>query len=105
MFTYNTFSHTLQLIPVVLFVLLFARLVFNKYGHGINAIPGPRLAGFTGLWRLFVVWGGHAEQWHIKLYEKYGNLVRLGPNTVLVSDPSAIPIIYATKGGFVKSNF
>ncbi|KAH0847503.1 Pisatin demethylase [Fonsecaea pedrosoi] len=77
----------------------------NRYGTGINHIPGPALASFTDLWRCFVVWGRRPELKHIRLHEKYGPLVRLGPRVVSVSDPAAIPIIYALNSGFVKSGF
>ncbi|KIW33140.1 uncharacterized protein PV07_00011 [Cladophialophora immunda] len=85
--------------------LCVVRLALNRYGTGINHIPGPALASFTDLWRFFVVWGRRPELKHIQLHEKYGPLVRLGPRVVSISDPAAIPIIYALNSGFVKSGF
>ncbi|KAL1967106.1 hypothetical protein VTN77DRAFT_3630 [Rasamsonia byssochlamydoides] len=84
---------------------LVARLLHNKYGHGIHHLPGPRLAAYTDLWRLWVVWRRRPEQVHIALHEKYGSLVRLGPKAVSISDPEAIKTIYALNSGFVKSDF
>ncbi|KAL2429478.1 Cytochrome P450 monooxygenase [Exophiala dermatitidis] len=86
-------------------VLIVSRLLFNKYGHGINHIPGPALAAYTDLWRLFLVWGRRPEAEHIRLHEIHGPLVRLGPKAISVSDPAAIQIIYALNSGFVKSGF
>lgn len=38
----------------------------------------------------------------IDLHEKYGPVVRVGPNTVHVSDATAIPAIYTSHGEFRK---
>lgn len=80
-------------------------LAYNRYAYGLNHIPGPKLASLTNFWRLFVVYGRRAELEYIRLHEKYGSLVRLGPNLVSVSDASAIPVIYALNAGFIKSDF
>ncbi|PVH76614.1 cytochrome P450-like protein [Cadophora sp. DSE1049] len=85
--------------------VISAQLLRNKYGHGINHIPGPLLASFTDYWRLFVVWGRRPEATHIKLHEKYGDLVRIGPKMVLVADWEAAKKIYALNAGYVKSGF
>lgn len=85
--------------------IISARLINNRYGQGLNHIPGPPLASYTNLWRFFVVWTRRAESTHLALHEKYGPLVRLGPRVVSVSDPAAIQIIYALNAGFVKSGF
>lgn len=85
-----------------IFAFVVIKASINRFGGGLNAIPGPRLAGFTDLWRLLVVWGRRPELAHIKLHKKYGNIVRLGPRTVSVGDPEAIKIIYGLNSGFVK---
>jgi len=89
---------------VILLLLLavFVRLLHNKYGNGINSVPGPLLASVTNIWRLVLVTGRRPELTHIELHRKYGSVVRLGPNVVSVSDPSALKIIYAINAGFVK---
>ncbi|KAL1641363.1 hypothetical protein SLS58_006062 [Diplodia intermedia] len=76
------------------------RLLHNKYGNGINHIPGPFLAAFTDLWRLWIVWKRRPEAVHIRLHDKHGKLVRIGPNTVIVSDTQAAKQIYALNAGF-----
>lgn len=75
----------------------------NKYGQRLNHIPGPFLAAFTDYWRLFVVWGRCPEVTHRQLHEKYGDLVRIGPKTVLVADRDSVKKIYALNAGYVKS--
>ncbi|KAG7116684.1 Cytochrome monooxygenase like protein [Verticillium longisporum] len=89
----------------VILSLLAAKLVVNRFGGGLNGIPGPFAASFTDWWRVFIVWGRRPELTHIKLHEKYGPLVRLGPRTVSVGNAEAIKTIYALNAGFVKSGF
>lgn len=84
---------------------ILLRLLVNKYGQGLNKIPGPWLAGFTDLWRLFIVRGRRAQEVHIELHKKYGPMVRLGPRAVSVADPEAIKIIYSPSSGYSKVNF
>jgi hypothetical protein len=83
-------------------IALFAHALRCKYGYGLAQIRGPTLAAYTDFWRFWIVWGRRPEKAHIALHEKYGPLVRLGPNLVSVSDPEAIRIIYALNAGFVK---
>jgi hypothetical protein len=77
-------------LPIIL-ALITIYLLHNKYGSGLNHIPGPSLAGWTKLWRLNDVRKGQAHMTAIKLHKKYGKLVRTAPNVVDVSDPSMIP--------------
>jgi hypothetical protein len=81
---------------------LVTRLLYNKYGNGLNHIPGPFFAGFTDFYRLSVARGYRPERWHIRLHQQYGDLVRLGPRTVLCSSNKAARKIYALNAGFVK---
>lgn len=81
---------------------LLARAIFNKYGSGINPVPGPWAAGLTDLYRLSIVWGRRPELWHIRLHEKYGQVVRIGPNSVSLADPEAIKTIYGLGTGYLK---
>jgi hypothetical protein len=89
-------------LPLICVVAITARFLYNKFGYGISRIPGPFLASYTNLWRFFLVWGGRAELTHIKLHEKYGPLVRLGPKNVSVSDFSAVKVIYGLGAGYDK---
>jgi hypothetical protein len=68
----------------------------------LKKLPGPFLARFSDIWRLW----NHYSQRHIEtqrqLHEKHGNIVRIGPKTVSVTDPELIKTIYSTRGTFVK---
>ncbi|KAF4334064.1 cytochrome p450 oxidoreductase [Fusarium beomiforme] len=48
---------------------------------------------------------GNAHGFYYELHQKYGPIVRTGPNIVSISDPSAIAPIYAIGSKFLKSSF
>ena len=92
--------HTWVLYLIPLPLLLFLASNYWRLRH----VPGPFLAAFTDLWRLFVVWGGKAEQVQIELHKKYGDVVRLGPNCVSISLPDVVGDIYGIGKGFIKAS-
>lgn len=94
--------HSFKSAVLWIFAAILIKVSINKFGRGLNNIPGPWLASFTDLWRLFVVWGRRPELAHIKLHKKYGKVVRLGPRAVSVGDPQAIAIIYGLNAGCTK---
>jgi len=75
-------------------------LLFNKYGRGLNHIKGPALAGYTDIWRLWIVCQRRPEVALIALHKENGSVVRIRPSAVSVSDPAAIKVIYRVKGSF-----
>jgi hypothetical protein len=97
-------SHAVLLLVLSCLIYLLLLLAYNRYGYGITAVPGPFWASFTDLWRFLVVWSRRPELEHIQLHEKYGPLVRLGPNVVSVSDPEAIKIIYSHTSVYQKAS-
>ena len=88
--------------PAVLFVLLSVWLAANRYNHGLNKYHGPFLASLTDWWRFLDVYGRRPDITHNKLHQKYGDIVRLGPNTLSFADPRAIKTIYGLNKGFRK---
>ncbi|KAG7405050.1 Cytochrome P450 monooxygenase [Fusarium oxysporum f. sp. rapae] len=98
-------QHPWAYLTAALVGLLATKLLVNKYGNGLNGIPGPTLASFTDLWRFLDVYRRRPEVTQIALHEKHGSVVRLGPNTVSIADPAAIQTIYAHNSGYTKSDF
>ena len=95
----------LTYLPPLLLVLIITRLIYNKFRPGLLSIPGPPLAAYTSLWKLYDVWKGSAHLTAIELHRKYGPLVRIGPNHVSVADYREISNIYSLKGKFTKTAF
>ncbi|CAD6449404.1 7922718d-0402-41f7-a86e-2612013717c7 [Sclerotinia trifoliorum] len=80
-------------------------LLWVYFNSPLRNVPGPFLAKFTNIWRLLDVYGGRAELTHQLLHKKYGEAVRIGPNTVSLSNPKLIPTLYNLKGDFPKTDF
>lgn len=87
------------------FLLLALSYVYDRYRPGLSCVPGPPLAKWTKLWRLYDVYNGQSHQTAIRLHKKHGPLVRIAPNTISVGDPTAIKTIYGLTGAFTKSAF
>lgn len=79
---------------------LIVRLL-NSYRR-LSHLPGPIAAKFTDLWRFRSQNSkGHAKRL-VALHKRHGKLLRIGPNHVSISDPSAIPIVYSTNPTWLK---
>jgi hypothetical protein len=89
----------LLLLAPLIYVLDTIRLAYRS---SLRKIPGPAIAPWTRLWRVKLVWDGNAPWKYIQLHDKYGPVVRTGPNSVDISDPNAIPIIYGVTSKFTK---
>ncbi|KAI6089631.1 cytochrome P450-like protein [Hypoxylon rubiginosum] len=91
--------------PIALLVVAVLYLARNYFNRGLNKYPGPLPAQLTDWFRFYKVWQRRPEQWHIKCHEKYGDVVRLGPNSLSFANPNAIKVIYGLGKGFTKSDF
>lgn len=70
----------------------------------LRHVPGPLAAAWTNLLRMSWVLSDRAHEMHIDLHQKYGKLVRFGPNMVSVGDPAEIQTIYNFTVKFAKVN-
>lgn len=94
-------SLTLTRIAALVVILYIVQLYFISYWR-LRHVPGPVLAKFTDLQRVWWVKSGRAHEYHRDMHAKYGPIVRFGPNMVSVSDPRVIPTIYPSRPGFPK---
>lgn len=83
--------------------LIFVRLLYN--GSRVSfSIPGPALAKVSDLWRFYQQNRPEGlRQPLLRLHSKYGPFVRYGVRSVSISHPSAIPVIYGSRAGFVTA--
>jgi hypothetical protein len=93
----------LKLLALVLLATISARLLWNY--TRLRQIPGPFLASFTDLWRVYAQYQENSGPMLQALHKKYGLVVRVGPNAVSVADPGAVPKIYGTKTVYKKVSF
>ena len=85
----------------VCFASLLVYLVIQSRRAQLDHIPGPFLARYTNAWRCYQAWRYNHYQVDInyqsKLIGVYGDVVRIGPETVLVLDPEAINTVLGFK--------
>lgn len=93
---------TLAWLPLALSLLWIATRLQRLYRRDLRSLPGPLLARVSGLYRLSMVIGGKGPAEYRKLHQRYGPIVRVGPNHAAVSGPSAIPTIYGLGSSHVK---
>ncbi|CAI6332300.1 unnamed protein product [Periconia digitata] len=94
-------SPTLTVAVTFLFLSWLGKTIFSHY----NDIPGPVIARYTKFYRVFLWLSGKAPQRYFALHDKYGPVVRTGPNHVSLSDSKQISVIYDAKQRFLKSDF
>lgn len=97
-------SRTLILsnLPIIFVAGIACYLASIYRKNGLNRYPGPLLAKFTNLWYLLDV-RTNLHCFHIaELHKKYGDVVRIGPNTLSIANLDYIPRIYGTKDEFLK---
>jgi hypothetical protein len=88
---------------VLCLVVLYAlSVLYGRYRPALAGIPGPTLAKWTKLWRLYDVYKGQSHQTAISLHQRHGPLVRIAPNVISVGDPQEIKTIYGLTGGYTK---
>ena len=90
---------------VSLIAAIFAsNIIYRLTLHPLAGIPGPPLAAITDWWSFYYELKGILP-WKVKeLQEKNGwpAVIRVGPNRVVIHDPSQYEIIYRVGSKFMK---
>ncbi|KAH8093149.1 cytochrome P450 [Cristinia sonorae] len=71
--------------------------------HPLAKFPGPLLNKMTSLKLAHMVWSGKRHLVIYGLHQKYGKVVRTGPNTISFNSYAAITPIYGSSNAFSKS--
>ncbi|KAB8237406.1 uncharacterized protein BDW43DRAFT_297724 [Aspergillus alliaceus] len=96
---------TIAVVAQCILAAFVARVIYLCYFHPLARYPGPFLARFTNLWRLFTFLGGqhHLSEQH--LHEKYGHVVRVAPNWLSFSGIQDFDAIYGFNKSVEKDDF
>lgn len=92
-------------LPSILASLLLCTILYRLYFHPLSGIPGPLFASVTSLW---LVHHDRTLKRHVldlSLHERYGPIVRIAPNNVMLSSPAAAKIIYSPNADYKKSDY
>lgn len=92
-------------LSTIVFAFVILKLVGHVFFGPLSKIPGPRLYGLTQ-WRLaYDDWRGDRTRIIFRLHQKYGPVVRIGPNEVAFNSLSAMRTIYGAGSGFERTDF
>jgi hypothetical protein len=64
--------------------------------------PGPLFARTSRIWWSYVSRAGHQHLIMQQLHEKYGGVVRIGPNHLSIRDAAAIPAMFGARSSWPK---
>jgi hypothetical protein len=81
----------------LLIALLVTRAIYDRFLHPLRKFNGPALASITSLWYWRSVRFAIAQNYQKPLHDKYGAFVRIAPDTIAISDATAISTIYGPK--------
>ncbi|KAI6780213.1 Isotrichodermin C-15 hydroxylase-like protein [Emericellopsis cladophorae] len=100
----NAVTLTAGLLGLGVFYVL-TLTVYRLYLHPLAKYPGPRVAALTNAYQLYHAYRGdrHLEFW--RLHQKYGPVVRFGPNHISFNSRAALKDIYGFKSNVRKSEF
>ncbi|KAI5917092.1 cytochrome P450 [Camillea tinctor] len=92
----------IQAVVGVLSLTVVAYAFYQCFLSPLAKVPGPFWAKFSNLYRIRLSRAGHFHRELIKLHEKYGNVLRIGPNNLSVAEPMAFREIYRAGNKFPK---
>lgn len=91
-------------ISIIFLTTILYHFVFHPlYFHPLSKIPGPKICAITKYFILYKSWSEQRNRYVQELHEKYGSIVRIGPNEIDINDSSYLKDIYI--GNFDKSSF
>ncbi|KAB5576281.1 cytochrome protein [Coniochaeta sp. 2T2.1] len=85
-------------------LLLFWAL-WSYLSNPLRKYPGPFLAKWTNLWRLYHISQGNFHVVLERLHRRYGPVVRIGPNVLDLDSPEVIKTVFNTKGDWKKTDY
>ena len=99
--------HKLVSVAVALLSYLGCRVTYLLVLHPLAAFQGPRLAALTGWYTLYfdAIRGGVFLQKLERLHDRYGMIVRIGPNEIHIADPTFYDTLFNFKSSIEKPKY
>ncbi|KAK1754045.1 cytochrome P450 [Echria macrotheca] len=91
-------------IATALLVWTACRIVYLRHLHPLAHVPGPFWASVTELYRFYHDWIQNGTYYrHFEAYQaRYGPVIRIAPNEVLLTDPCHYDTLYSMTTDFYK---
>ncbi|KAI9684838.1 MAG: hypothetical protein M1820_010871 [Bogoriella megaspora] len=80
-------------------------IVYRLAFHPLASFPGPLLGRITDWYSVYHAWTGTRHLSIFELHQKYGPIVRYGPNSLSFNSASALQTIYGFRSNVQKANF
>lgn len=98
---------TSTLVSVLILTATFCfKCVIDSHRARLSDIPGPWIARYTNLYAVYLAWRTERGSSKVNilddLRDTYGDVIRLGPRSVTVFDPFALPVIYGVRSRLNK---
>ncbi|KAF2234768.1 cytochrome P450 [Viridothelium virens] len=101
-----SFLCNLQTYNYALFLIIFfVFAIYSVFVSQLRSIPGPLISHVTPLYRVWILWSGDCASKFQALHQRYGPVVRTGPDCVVISENAAVAKIYGRGWRFPKSQF
>lgn len=95
-------DHVTATLILIFAISYSASLLPSYFKPALHSLPGPKLAAFTRLWKLYISVKGDAQLTYQAIHKKYGPIVRTGPKHVSIGDPAMISEIFNVGSDFTK---
>ncbi|EKM51676.1 uncharacterized protein PHACADRAFT_212308 [Phanerochaete carnosa HHB-10118-sp] len=84
----------------IYFTTLLSSIVIYRISpfHPLARYPGPLLAKVTKFYHVAKVYSGKQQRYAKQMHETYGDIVRTGPNEVIIRDASCITPLLGSQG-------
>jgi hypothetical protein len=86
-------------------LIIIAILLRIRTWLRLRHIPGPPFAAFSELWLLQKTLAGRCHLHTAEACEKYGSIVRIGPNELITNDPEVLKKLSAIRSSYTRSNW
>jgi hypothetical protein len=94
---------------VIALALVFAfvneYVIYPFFTSPMANIPGPKIAAMTKWWMVYIDFTKKRTLYIHSLHEKYGPIVRIGPNEVVCKGEEPMKTIYGAGTSFYKPAF
>ncbi|KAF2791395.1 cytochrome P450 monooxygenase-like protein [Melanomma pulvis-pyrius CBS 109.77] len=84
---------------------LLCHRIYNRYFHPLAHVPGPFFGRMSPWPSVYHARRGDRHLWLEHCFHKYGNKIRVEPNTVLFRSPTASRDIYGSKANVRRADF
>ncbi|KAJ8087736.1 hypothetical protein PM082_006573 [Marasmius tenuissimus] len=85
---------------LVFLASLTTSIIFYRLSpfHPLAKVPGPLLFRISKFWNLYLAWKGQQHVAFKELHDRYGPIVRTGPNDISVSDSESVKSVLGADG-------